>query len=102
MGVTYGKPRRGRRASTVSATAAAKNFGELVDRVRETGAAYVVERKGRPIAEISPVAVRRCHLSDLVKWFEERRPLPDGYVAAVTDHLKAVNRPRVPLSTWPR
>ena len=41
----YPKLRRLGRAS-VSATEAAKNFGELVDRVREAGVAYVVERKG--------------------------------------------------------
>jgi prevent-host-death family protein len=88
--------------STVSATDAAKNFGELVDKVRESGVAYVVERKGRPIAEISPVAERRCRVRDLAAWFETRRALSDKYVAAVTGHVKAVNRPRVPTSVWPR
>ena len=88
--------------SIVSATEAAKNFGELVDKVRESGAAYVVERKGRPIAKISPVAERRCTERDLAAWFETRRALSEKYVAAVTGHVKSVNRPRVPTSVWPR
>jgi prevent-host-death family protein len=88
--------------STVSATDAAKNFGELVDKVREEGAAYVVERKGRPIAKVSPITERRCTVQDLAAWFETRRALADKFVAAVTRHVKAVNRPRVPTSVWPR
>ena len=38
----------------VSATEAAKNFGRLIDRVRETRATYVVERGGTPVATVSP------------------------------------------------
>ena len=96
------KPPYGRRrgAGTVTATDAAKNFGELVDRVREAGVAYVVERKGRPIARIAPMMTHRCTLGELVEWFEARKALPDEYVAAVTDHVKTANRPRVPAARW--
>jgi hypothetical protein len=40
----------------VSATEAAKNFGGIVDRVREHAAIYLVERSGTPVAEIRPTA----------------------------------------------
>jgi hypothetical protein len=36
------------RAGSVSATDAAKNFGRLVNRVREERATYIVERGGTP------------------------------------------------------
>ena len=42
-------------AVTVPATEAAKNFGRLVDRVREERAVVVVERGGIPVARIVPV-----------------------------------------------
>jgi len=91
---------RGRvRASTVTATDAAKNFGALVDRVRDGGVALTVERKGRPIARISPVTTRSCTLGDLAEWFKGRRPQPD-YAAAVEAHVKAANRLRVPAARW--
>ena len=88
--------------TTVTATEAAKNFGELVNRVREAGVAYVVERQGRPIAEIGPISRRRCTLSELVGWLERRQSPPDEYVAAVKRHLRSANKPRVPTSAWAR
>ena len=45
-------------ARVVTATDAAKNFGAIVDRVREDRAVYVVERGGTPVAQIGPVQHR--------------------------------------------
>ena len=44
--------RKGRR--TVAATEAAKGFGALVDRVRESRQVYQVESRGQVVAEIGP------------------------------------------------
>jgi prevent-host-death family protein len=88
------------RPTAVSATEAAKNFGELVDRVREAGCAYVVERKGKPIAEIAPVGRKRCTFLELVEWAEAVRPAPSEFGEAVKAHVKAVNRPAAPASRW--
>jgi antitoxin (DNA-binding transcriptional repressor) of toxin-antitoxin stability system len=90
------------RSPTVTATEAAKNFGDLVNRVREAGVAFVVERQGRPIAEIAPIARRRCTLAELARWFEGRAPLTDAYASAVEEHVKRANRRRVPVSRWGR
>jgi prevent-host-death family protein len=38
----------------VSATEAARGFSELLDRVERHGEAFVVERRGRPVASIQP------------------------------------------------
>ena len=83
----------------MSATEAAKKFGEIVDRVREGGVAYVVERMGRPIAEIAPISQRRCTLTDLARWFAGRRPL-EAYGRTVSAYVRKVNRPRVPEAPW--
>jgi prevent-host-death family protein len=90
------------RSPTVTATEAAKNFGELVNRVREAGVAYVVERQGRPIAEIAPIGRRQCTLAELARWFEGRAPLAEAYASAVEEHVKRANRRRVPVSRWAR
>jgi antitoxin (DNA-binding transcriptional repressor) of toxin-antitoxin stability system len=88
------------RSTSVTATEAAKNFGALVDRVREAGAAYVVERQGRAIARISPITERRCTLAMLARWFDDRTVVPGEYAAAVVDHVRASNRARVPKARW--
>lgn len=44
--------RQGRR--TIAATEAAKGFGALVDRVRESRQVYQVESRGQVVAEIGP------------------------------------------------
>jgi len=90
---------KGKRTS-VSATEAAKNFGEIVDLVREAGVAYIVERKGKPIAEIAPVASRRCTLADFVAWIELERSVSGEFSVAVKTHVKAANRPAIPRSRW--
>jgi hypothetical protein len=42
----------------IQATAAAKTFGALVDRVRESGVVYQVESRGQVVAEIGPARPR--------------------------------------------
>ncbi len=92
--------RSGGRRRAVTATEAARNFSQLVDRVREGGEPYIVERQGRPIARIAPVGGSACSLADLARWFEARRPVPEGYRTAVTGHVRRANRPRVPPARW--
>ena len=89
-----------RRRASVSATEAAKNFGELVDRVREAGVAYVVERKGRAIAEIGPISTRGCTVKELADWLAAERPVSTEFTTAVRTHVRRANRPRVPRSRW--
>lgn len=38
----------------VTATQAARRFAELLDSVERTGETFVIERRGRPVAAISP------------------------------------------------
>ena len=57
---------RGGAVRSVSATEAAKNFGRLVDLVRENRVEYVVERAGVPVATIAPVSDRAYRGRDLV------------------------------------
>lgn len=38
----------------ITATEASRNFAELLDAVDRTGDAFVIERRGRPVATIGP------------------------------------------------
>lgn len=86
----------------ISATAAAKSFGALIDRVRSERAEYVVERAGAPVVRLSPVTAVRCTGADLVNWLRSRARQDEAYLAAVEAGMKASNRPSVPENRWAR
>lgn len=86
----------------MSATEAAKNFGELLARVREERAIYVVERHGKPVAEITPVEDRVFTVRDFVELIRSGTVPSPGpeYVRAVQDGIALFNRVEVPGSPW--
>ena len=90
------------RERTVSATAAAKSFGRLVDHVRETQATYVVERGGVPVARISPIARRRATIHDLRALLSGGGRAGEDYLRAVEDAVARHTRPRVRRNPWGR
>jgi antitoxin (DNA-binding transcriptional repressor) of toxin-antitoxin stability system len=89
-----------RRVGSVSATDAAKGFGGLVDRVREQGVSYVVERGGRPVAEIVPFTAQRATLGELVRLLRDRRSVGEPFARAASDAVRRANRPTVPPDPW--
>ena len=66
--------------SRIAATEAAKNFGTLVNRVREERAVYVIERGGVPVAQIGPVEPKRGTIGDLKAFIQ-------GVKAGEFDHF---------------
>jgi hypothetical protein len=80
----------------VTATEAAKNFGALVDRVREQRAVYIVERAGQAVAQIAPVASTRVTVEDLRRLLHENGPVDEEYARAVRAGVKALNIPERP------
>ena len=92
----------GSRSRVVSATEAAKNFGEVLARVREKRAVYVVERHGKPVAQITPVEDRVFTVRDFVELIRSGTvPSPGSeYVRAVQDGIALFNRVEVPGSPW--
>jgi antitoxin (DNA-binding transcriptional repressor) of toxin-antitoxin stability system len=89
-------------ARVITATDAAKNFGALVDRVRQDRAVYVVERGGTPVAEVGPVQRRAFTVRDFVEMARSRSgpPLDDEFARAVAEGVAMLNRPRVPGDPW--
>ena len=86
----------------VPATEAAKAFGRLVDRVREERATYVIERGGKPVAQITPLAQRSFTVADL-KALVTALPRADAdYLAALERVMTARNKPKARANPWAR
>jgi antitoxin (DNA-binding transcriptional repressor) of toxin-antitoxin stability system len=87
---------------SVPATEAAKNFGRLIDRVRETRATYVVERGGKPVASIAPVDREAFTMRDFKALIAERGRASAEYLETVERTSSRRNRPRVRRNPWGR
>ena len=86
----------------VSASYAARNFASLVNRVQEERTACVVERHGKPVAEIRPVEDRVVTVRDFVALFpaDARQPADEEYLRAVEEGIAFFNRAEIPESPW--
>jgi hypothetical protein len=85
----------------VSATEAARNFSELLNRVRYQRRAFLVERGGDAVCEIRPV----CHSgdftgADLARLFAALPGAPREYLKAVEEHVE--KQPPAKTTQWPR
>lgn len=92
--------KRAKRADRVSATEAAKGLGGLVDKVRERGATFTIERGGVPVARLGPVADTRCTVADLVEHLRGTGLRDAAFARQVRAHVRRVNRPAVPPDRW--
>ena len=92
--------KRTSQARPVSATEAAKNFGRIVDAVRETRTEYVVERGGIAVARIAPVSERTFTGRDLVELLKSAAHPPDAFRREVSAGRARLNRPAVPRDPW--
>lgn len=93
--------RRGARPRVVSASEAAKSFGALVNRVREERAAYVVERAGAPVVQISPVERGAgATVADLVDLLRAADRLGEPYLREVENGIRIFNRPASFKTPW--
>ncbi len=90
-------------AGSIAATDAAKNFGQLVDRVRESGATYVIERHGRPVAQIGPVETEQPKtLRNLIEAIEAAPRLDEEVLRYIEQGIAVFNKPEVPKNRWQR
>lgn len=84
----------------VSATDAAKNFGRLMDRVRETRATYIVERAGVPVAQVGPAERTAFTMADFKALMAGGAPADGEYVKAVSRAIERHNHPRLRKDPW--
>ena len=90
----YGDARR------LSATAAARNFSELLNRVRYRGERFVIERGGVAIGELRPLAPVRFTSDDLLTLMRSLPPVDDDFLDAVEEATR--RQPELPESAWER
>ncbi len=88
----------------VSATEAAKNFGSILAEVRERDAVYVVERRGRAVAQVGPVRERGLTLREFAQLVAERSgpSVDEECLRAIEEGIAIWNREEVPRSQWER
>jgi hypothetical protein len=84
----------------VTASYAAKNFGALVDAVREARAVYVVERAGQPVVHVVPAARSRVTLADLAALYRDPGRLSEEFLREVEGGIAFLNQPAVPSDPW--
>lgn len=97
------RSKKASQAAAIAATDAAKNFGELVDRVREEGATYIIERHGRPVAQIGPVETEeRKTLRDLIEALQAAPRLDEEVLRSIEEGIAIYNKPEVPKNRWAR
>ncbi len=80
---------------SVPATEAAKGFGALVDRVRETGEVYQVESRGQVVAEIGP-APRRFTVGDFGALIARAPRAPAELLDAIEESRREARRQPAP------
>jgi antitoxin (DNA-binding transcriptional repressor) of toxin-antitoxin stability system len=71
---------------TIAATEAAKTFGSLIDRVRESGAVYQVESRGQVVAEIAPPR-KRFTVADFQNFLAHGPRAPEELLASI-EHVR--------------
>ena len=97
------KSKKALKAASIAATDAVKHFGELVDRVREEGVTYVIERHGRPVAQIGPVEIERPKTLRGLAEYLKTAPKLDADVLRYIEEGRAIyNQPEVPRNRWER
>ena len=90
----YGTSRR------LSATEAARNFSELLNRVRYRGETFIIERGGEAVGELRPAAPSRFTGADLVALLRSLPPVDEDFLKAVEEAAR--NQPPIQESPWGR
>jgi hypothetical protein len=85
-------------AQLLSATEAARNFSELLNRVRYRGERFVIVRGGSAIGELRPAEPLRFTGRDLVALLRSLPPVDDGFLDDVEEFAR--NQPQSPEVEW--
>ena len=99
-GLVREPPTQYQAARRVSATEAARNFSEILNRVRYRGETFVIERGGQPICEIRPAAPTLFTGADLVTLLRSLPTVDEEYLTAVEEIAR--RQPQLPESPWER
>ena len=83
---------------TISATDAARNLSDLLNRVQYRGEQFIIVRNGAQIAEVSPPPDSGTTLGELVRQLSELPPVDEKFREDLSE-IRA-SQPPVPESRW--
>lgn len=86
--------------SHISATYAARHFSDLLNRIRDHGEEFIVERGGEPVCEIIPARPVTRTVAELVRLLRSI-PKPDDEYGDTLEDITTHQSP-LPLSPWQR
>ncbi len=85
----------------ISAAKAARNFSEILNRVKYRGESFVVERNHEPVCRIEPIKGRKPVTTDnFAEWWKSL-PRPDDKFADDLEEIHNMFR-ELPRSAWER
>ncbi len=84
----------------VSATDAARNFSELMNRVRYRGESFIVTRGGQEVCELRPAVATAFTGADLVTLLRSLPAVDEEYLDAVEECQRS--QPPIPEFQWER
>ena len=85
-------------ARTVSATEAARNLSELMNRVKYRGESFKIERGGEVICELRPAGIPAFSGADFVDLMHSLPPVDEEYLDLVVELGRS--QPQMPDSAW--
>ncbi len=86
------------RKTRISATKAARTFSDILNRVCYRNETFLIERRGRPVCEMTPAKPSRFTIEELAALLHTI-PHPDAEYLDVVDDLIANQQP-VAKSRW--
>ena len=86
---------------TITAAQAARNFSEILSRVKFRGESFIVERNREPVCRIEPLGRRKPLTADNFEEFWEHLPRPDSEFADDLEEIHNLFR-KMPRSAWER
>jgi antitoxin (DNA-binding transcriptional repressor) of toxin-antitoxin stability system len=94
--------RNRRNHGRVTATEAAKTFGRLVERVREERTTYVIERGGKPVAQVIPIGQQPFTFGALRALVAQLPRADAEYLESLEEITALRNRPKARANPWAR
>lgn len=83
----------------ITATEAARDFSNLLSRVRHAGESFLVIRNGEAVCRIEPVTpAANATVADLLQVLEDFGPVDAGFARDVAQAQK--RQPKLPRSPW--
>ncbi|MBC7785343.1 MAG: hypothetical protein H7144_16035 [Burkholderiales bacterium] len=89
-------------ATRITATEAARNFSDILNRVRYRGESFIIERSGDIVAELSPrsTAATRPHTgAELIELLKDLPEVDPGFAEDVREAIRS-QEVAIPRDPW--